>query len=141
MQKRQTVIYKLVHYLFFLFLIALVLYFPSKIVTCHLVDFSYQEITNEMWIEDRCYYPGESENDKYDYGKNCKICQQIVPADADKQDFYIKEGNKYLIGIDRLRKVYLKKKPDFFHIDRFTGGELHILDYDTGITCTYYSYE
>lgn len=141
MQKRQTIIYKLVHYLFFLFLIALVLYFPFKIVTYHLVDFSYQEITNEMWLEDRCYYPGESENDKYDYGKNCKICQQIVPADADKQDFYIKEGNKYLIGIDRLRKVYLKKKPDFFHIERFTGGELHILDYDTGITCTYYSYE
>ncbi|WP_141672016.1 MULTISPECIES: hypothetical protein [unclassified Gilliamella] len=121
--------------------VILVLYQPIKLITYYLVDFSYDKIMEYMWIyDDMCYYSGESDSGEYDYSKDCSICNQISPYK--NNDMYIqKEGNGYIVGRDMMKKIYLKKKPDYISFERFTGGELYVKDLETGITCTFYSYE
>ncbi|WP_239352161.1 hypothetical protein [Snodgrassella communis] len=72
------------------------------------------------WVYDnRCYYPEESESDEYNYEKDCSICEQLSPYN--NNGIHIKDGNGYLIGLDLMRKVYLKQKPDHIHLELLTG--------------------
>ncbi|MWN32278.1 MULTISPECIES: hypothetical protein [unclassified Gilliamella] len=120
--------------------VVLVLYQPAKFISYYLTDFSYEEMMDFMWVDDRtCYYPGELGSGKYNYGKDCSICEQMNPYKSD--GIYIKEGNGYIIGNDLMKKVYLKRKPDYISLERFTGGELYVKDFESGITCSFYSYE
>ncbi|MCO6520794.1 MAG: hypothetical protein J6582_07115 [Snodgrassella sp.] len=128
------------YHLFTVFLMSFILYLPINFITYYLTDFSYQDIMNIEWVYDnRCYYPEESESDEYNYHKDCSICEQLSPYN--NNGTHIKDGNGYLIGLDLMRKVYLKQKPDYFPSELLTGGELHLKDFKSGITCTFYSYE
>ncbi|NUF28491.1 hypothetical protein [Gilliamella sp. ESL0254] len=122
------------------FFVVLVLYQPVKFIIYYLTDFSYEEMMDLMWVnEHECYYPGELDSGKYHYGKDCSICEQMNPYRSN--GIYIKDGNGYIIGSDLMKKVYLKRKPDYIPLERFTGGELYVKDFESGITCTFYSYK
>jgi hypothetical protein len=54
----------------------------------------------------------------------------------ENNSIYIKVENGYIVGNGLMRKVYLKKKPDYISFERFTRGELYIKDFKSGITCT-----
>lgn len=113
--------------LFTAFLMSFILYLPINFITYYLTDFSYQDIMDIEWVYDnRCYYPEESESDEYNYHKDCSICEQLSPYN--NNGIHIKDGNGYLIGLDLMRKVYLKQKTDYFPLELLTGGELHLKD-------------
>ncbi|PIT19381.1 hypothetical protein BGI36_03660 [Snodgrassella communis] len=92
----------------------------------------------ESVYDNRCYYPEEFESDEYNYDKDCSICDKLSPYN--NNGIHIQNGNGYLIGLDLMRKVYLKQKPGYIPLKLLTGGELHLKDFKSGITCTYYSY-
>jgi hypothetical protein len=83
-----------------------------------------------------CYYLGELEREEYHYGKDCSICRQMIPYE--NNSIYIKVENGYIVGNGLMRKVYLKKKPDYISFEQFTESKRYVKDLATGTTSAFY---
>ncbi len=115
--------------LFYILLMAVILYYPLKFAKYHLFDLSYQEILEFPWRGDGC--ESHSGEPKFE----CSCPGGMIETD---DEFKItKDG--YLHWKDQLvGKVVLIEKPSFFTTGEIlTGGYMKIIDSKTGDICYY----